>query len=66
MPALRRTLPLLAIFLVIAGTAGAAAAPRYYEAAYRAHFRPDSGIVEMEIALSGIAVGCKALLCCPA
>jgi hypothetical protein len=53
MPALRRTLPLLAISLLISGAATAAATPRYYEAAYRAHFRPDAGIVEMEIQLSG-------------
>ena len=53
MPALRRTLPLLAMSLLMSGAATAAAAPRYYDVAYRAHFRPDAGIVEMEIALSG-------------
>jgi predicted metalloprotease with PDZ domain len=44
----------LALLLIsqLPGTA-AAAAPRYYDVAYRAHFRPDAGIVEMEIALSG-------------
>ncbi len=53
MPALRRALLLLAISLLMSGAATAAAAPRYYDAIYRAHFRPDSGVVEMEIALSG-------------
>jgi hypothetical protein len=52
MPPLRRALPLLAISLLTSGAA-TAAAPQYYEAAYRAHFRPGAGIVEMEIALSG-------------
>ena len=52
MPVLRRALPLLAISL-LTSVAATAAAPRYYDAAYRAHFRPDAGIVEMEIALSG-------------
>lgn len=55
MPALLRPLS-LAIFLLISlisGSATAASAPRYYDAAYRAHFRPDAGVVEMEIALSG-------------
>ena len=31
----------------------AAAAPKYYDVAYRAHFRPDAGVVDVEIALSG-------------
>ena len=52
MPALPRSL-CLAIFLLTSGDAMAAAAPRYYDAAYRAHFRPDAGVVEVEIALSG-------------
>jgi predicted metalloprotease with PDZ domain len=31
----------------------AAAAPRYYDATYRAHFLPDADVIDMEIALSG-------------
>jgi predicted metalloprotease with PDZ domain len=53
MPVLRPALLLLAISLLMSGAATAAAAPRYYDAIYRAHFRPDSGVVEIEIALSG-------------
>lgn len=52
MPALLGTFS-LAIFLLLCGEATAATAPRYYDAAYRAHFRPEAGIVEVEIALSG-------------
>jgi hypothetical protein len=52
MPALRPPLCLLAMSLLLPGAA-TAAAPRYYDAAYRAHFRPDAGVVEMELALSG-------------
>ena len=29
------------------------AAPRYYDVAYKAHFRPEAGVVDMEIALTG-------------
>jgi predicted metalloprotease with PDZ domain len=53
MPVLRRTLCLLALSLCISGAATPASAPRYYETLYRAHFRPDAGVVDMEIALSG-------------
>jgi hypothetical protein len=52
MPALRLTLPLLAMSLLTPAMT-AAAAPRYYDVAYRAHFRPETDVVEMEIALSG-------------
>jgi predicted metalloprotease with PDZ domain len=51
MPALRLA-PLVLAMSMLPGTL-AAAAPRYYDVAYRAHFRPEAGIVEMEIALSG-------------
>jgi predicted metalloprotease with PDZ domain len=37
---------------MLPGTAIAAAA-KYYDVAYRAHFRPDAGVVDVEIALSG-------------
>jgi hypothetical protein len=62
MSALRLTLCLVAIFLLTPVAATAAAAPRYYDAAYRAHFRPDSGIVEMEIALSGARLPSRVVL----
>src|SRR5262245_9641935 len=52
MPALRFTLPLLAMALLNSGTT-LGAAPRYYDVAYRAHFHPETGMVDMEIALSG-------------
>jgi hypothetical protein len=52
MPFPSPTLPLLALALLTPGMA-AAAAPRYYDVAYRAHFRPETGVVEMEIALTG-------------
>jgi hypothetical protein len=50
-------LPRLASLLLLAsamlpGTA-VAAAPKYYDVVYRAHFRPEAGVVDMEIALSG-------------
>jgi predicted metalloprotease with PDZ domain len=51
MPALRPAL-LLLLSLLISGAA-AAAAPKYYDVAYRAHFRPEAGVVDVEIALSG-------------
>ncbi len=51
MPALRFAFALLLISL-LPGTAAAAAA-RYYDVIYRAHFRPEAGSVEMEIAVSG-------------
>jgi hypothetical protein len=43
---------LLAASLLTAGPA-MTATPRYYEVTYKAHFRPDTGVVDMEIALSG-------------
>ena len=52
MPA-NRFVPLLLTSLLMPGTSAAAAAPKYYDVAYRAHFRPDAGVVDMEIALSG-------------
>ena len=52
MPAPRLTLPLLAMALLNSGTT-LGAAPRYYDVAYRAHFHPETGLVDMEIALSG-------------
>ncbi|HKU16211.1 MAG TPA: hypothetical protein VJQ52_17585 [Steroidobacteraceae bacterium] len=53
MPAFRPASLLLLMSLATPGVASAAAAPKYYDVAYRAHFRPDTGVVEMEIALSG-------------
>jgi Predicted protease with the C-terminal PDZ domain len=48
-----RLAPLLLLMpLMVSGTA-AAAAPKYYDVAYRAHFRPEAGVVDVEIALSG-------------
>ena len=52
MPAPRLALLLLSMSLTLSGVIGAAA-PRYYDVAYRAHFRPEAGVVDMEIAVSG-------------
>jgi hypothetical protein len=52
MPALRSALLLPVIFLATPATA-LAAAPRYYDVAYRAHFRPQAQVVDVEVALSG-------------
>lgn len=52
MPALRLASLLLLMPAMISGTA-AAAAPKYYDVAYRAHFRPEAGVIDVEIALSG-------------
>ena len=52
MPAPRLALLLLLDVPACPGSIGAAA-PRYYDVAYRAHFRPEAGVVDMEIALSG-------------
>jgi predicted metalloprotease with PDZ domain len=52
MPALRLAALLLLIPAMMSGTA-IAAAPRYYDVTYRAHFRPDAGVVDVEIALDG-------------
>jgi predicted metalloprotease with PDZ domain len=50
---LMRLAPLLLLTcLPLPGTA-ATPAPRYYDVVYRAHFRPEADLVEMEIALSG-------------
>ena len=43
---------LLLTSAMLSGTA-VAAAPKYYDVVYRAHFRPDAGVVDVEIALSG-------------
>lgn len=43
---------LLSMSAMLSGTA-VAAAPKYYDVVYKAHFRPDAGVVDMEIALSG-------------
>jgi hypothetical protein len=51
MPAVRFA-PLFLLMSLLPGTV-VAAAPRYYDVAYRAHFRPEGDVVEMEIALSG-------------
>lgn len=53
MPALRLAFLLLLTPTLLSGTAVAAAAAKYYDVAYRAHFRPDAGVVDVEIALSG-------------
>jgi hypothetical protein len=52
MPALRLVSLLLLMSAMMPVTARAAA-PKYYDVAYRAHFRPDAGVVDVEIALSG-------------
>ena len=52
MPTLRLAPLLLLMPVLLSGTAGAAA-PKYYDVAYRAHFRPEDGVVDVEIALSG-------------
>jgi hypothetical protein len=52
MPALRFA-PLLLVLSLLPPNAAMPAAPRYYDVAYRAHFRPETGMVDMEIALSG-------------
>ena len=52
MPALRFA-PLLLVLSLLTPNAAMTAAPRYYDVAYRAHFRPETGMVDMEIALSG-------------
>lgn len=52
MPALRLASLLLLMPAMMSGTA-AATAPKYYDVAYRAHFRPEAGVVDVEIALSG-------------
>jgi predicted metalloprotease with PDZ domain len=52
MPALRLVSVLVLIPAMMSGPA-MAAAPKYYDVTYRAHFRPDAGIVDVEIALSG-------------
>ena len=43
---------LLLTSAMLSGTA-VAAAPKYYDVTYKAHFRPDAGVVDVEIALSG-------------
>lgn len=48
-----RLAPLLLLMPVMMSGTAAAAAPKYYDVAYRAHFRPEAGIVDVEIALSG-------------
>jgi predicted metalloprotease with PDZ domain len=48
-----RLVPLLLLMPVMMSGTAAAAAPKYYDVAYRAHFRPEAGIVDVEIALSG-------------
>jgi len=52
MPALR-LLPLLVLLPAVMSGTAIAAAPKYYDVTYRAHFRPDAGVVDVEIALSG-------------
>jgi len=52
MPA-RRLAPLLLSLSLLTPGAATAAAPRYYDVAYRAHFRPEAGVVDVEIALTG-------------
>jgi predicted metalloprotease with PDZ domain len=43
---------LLSMPVMLSGTA-VAATPKYYDVTYRAHFRPETGVVDVEIALSG-------------
>ncbi len=52
MPAPRLAALLVLIPAMMSATA-MAAAPKYYDVTYRAHFRPDAGVVDVEIALSG-------------
>ena len=49
----RRFLPLLPALSLLTPGAAMTATPRYYDVAYRAHFHPETGVVDMEIALSG-------------
>jgi predicted metalloprotease with PDZ domain len=53
MPPLRPAALLLLIPAMLSGTALAAVVPKYYDVTYRAQFRPDAGVVDVEIALSG-------------
>jgi len=53
MPAPRLAHLLVLIPAMMSGSAIAATAPKYYDVTYRAHFRPDTGVVDVEIALSG-------------
>ena len=46
-------LALLLLSMSLAPGVIGAATPRYYDVAYRAHFRPEAGVVDMEIAVSG-------------
>jgi predicted metalloprotease with PDZ domain len=52
MPAPRLAALLVLIPAMMSATV-MAAAPKYYDVTYRAHFRPDAGVVDVEIALSG-------------
>lgn len=49
--------PRLACLLLLTSAmlsgAAVAAGPKYYDVTYKAHFRPDAGVVDVEIALSG-------------
>src|SRR5262245_32938084 len=53
MPAPRLASLLVLIPAMLSGSAVAASAPKYYDVTYRAHFRPEAGVVDVEIALSG-------------
>jgi predicted metalloprotease with PDZ domain len=48
-----RLAPLLLLTSAMLSGTAVAAAPKYYDVVYRAHFRPDAGVVDVEIALSG-------------
>lgn len=50
---LPRLAPLLLLMPLTMSGPALGAAPKYYDVAYRAHFRPDAGVVDLEIALSG-------------
>ena len=52
MPAFR-FLPLLPVLSLLTPGAAMTATSRYYDVTYRAHFHPETGVVDMEIALSG-------------
>ena len=52
MPALRLA-PLLVLIPAMMSATVMAAAPKSYDVTYRAHFRPEAGVVDVEIALSG-------------